>query len=71
LPPVGLEPTGPNSQTETDTAVVAIAENALAQTLARELEKDPALARLIEAWPRLPEALRAGILAMIDVAGKG
>jgi hypothetical protein len=29
---------------------------------------DPALAALIEAWPTLPEALRAGILAMVRAA---
>ena len=29
---------------------------------------DPALARLIEAWPTLPEAVRAGIVAMIDAS---
>jgi hypothetical protein len=28
---------------------------------------DPNLASLIEAWPKLPEAIRAGILAMIRV----
>jgi hypothetical protein len=25
---------------------------------------------LIDAWPTLPEAIRAGILAMVDAAGK-
>jgi hypothetical protein len=30
---------------------------------------DPALAALIDAWPTLPEAIRAGILAMVRVAG--
>ncbi len=29
---------------------------------------DPALARLIEAWPTLPEVVRAGIVAMIDAS---
>jgi len=31
---------------------------------------DVDLARLIDAWPLLPEALKAGILAMIDSARK-
>jgi hypothetical protein len=31
---------------------------------------DPALATIIDAWPTLPEALRAGILAMIRAAGE-
>ena len=29
---------------------------------------DPDLARLVDAWPDLPPAIRAGILAMIGVA---
>ena len=29
----------------------------------------PALAALIDAWPTLPEAIRAGILAMVRAAG--
>jgi hypothetical protein len=36
--------------------------------LAQILEDHPELARLAEAWPRLPLALRAGILAMIGAA---
>jgi hypothetical protein len=30
---------------------------------------DPALAALIDAWPTLPESIRAGILAMVRAAG--
>jgi hypothetical protein len=30
---------------------------------------DPELAAVVEAWPALPEAIRAGILAMIRAAG--
>jgi len=29
---------------------------------------DPALTRLVEAWPTLPDPIRAGILAMIDAS---
>jgi hypothetical protein len=43
----------------------------LANTLARESQIDPDLARLIDAWPTLPEAIRAGIIAMIQAARKG
>ena len=35
---------------------------------AREAPMDPALAAVIEAWPTLPEAIKAGILAMIRAA---
>jgi hypothetical protein len=31
---------------------------------------DPDLQRLVDSWPKLPEALRSGILAMIDAARK-
>jgi len=42
----------------------------LAFCLALLARKSPDLARLIDAWPTLPAALRAGILAMIDAARK-
>lgn len=29
---------------------------------------DPDLARLVEAWPTLPAALKAGIVAMVNAA---
>ena len=31
--------------------------------------EDADLRRLVEAWPRLPDPVRAGILAMIDATG--
>jgi hypothetical protein len=30
---------------------------------------DPALARLIDAWPDLPAHIRAAVLALIETAG--
>jgi hypothetical protein len=42
----------------------------LAHSLAHDSQIDPNLARLIDAWPKLPEALRAGFLAMIDACNK-
>ena len=71
MPPVGLEPTDPNPQSIPIKQVTAIPETALANTLARESQIDPDLARLIDAWPTLPEAIRAGIIAMIQAARKG
>ena len=38
--------------------------------LAVSLPSDPELARVMDAWPTLPEALKAGIVAMIDAAQK-
>ncbi len=43
----------------------------LAQTLARQLEKHPDLAHLVERWDTLPEAVRAGIVAMVKAASEG
>jgi hypothetical protein len=35
-----------------------------------ETKLDAERQRVLDAWPTLPEALRAGILAMIDAASK-
>lgn len=35
----------------------------------QELPADPDLARLVEAWPELPQPIRAAIVAMVDAAG--
>jgi hypothetical protein len=32
---------------------------------------DPALARIVKAWPTLPEAVRRGIVAMVEAARSG
>jgi hypothetical protein len=31
-------------------------------------QTDPELARIVDAWPTLPDALKAGILAMVEAA---
>ncbi len=36
---------------------------------AREAPIDPGLAAVVEAWPALPEAIKAGILAMVRAVG--
>jgi hypothetical protein len=36
--------------------------------LARQVEKSPDLALLVEHWDSLPEAVRAGIVAMVKAA---
>jgi hypothetical protein len=40
----------------------------LAQTLARDSQAGPALARMVEAWPKLPEAIRKAMLALAESA---
>jgi hypothetical protein len=41
----------------------------LAQSLAREMQVDRDLALLVEAWPMLPAAIRAGIVALVNAVG--
>jgi hypothetical protein len=36
--------------------------------LADTCKNDPALAAIVNAWPKVPEALKAGILAMVRAA---
>jgi hypothetical protein len=61
-----LNPLHPPRKGRTGKEVTETTPDPLAQTLAREIEKDPDLARLIDAWPELPPAFRAGILAMVE-----
>ncbi len=42
----------------------------LASCLALLTQKSPDLALVVQRWDSLPDALRAGILAMIEAAGK-
>jgi hypothetical protein len=37
----------------------------------RAAPTDPDLAAVIDAWDRLPEAVRAGIVAMVKAASRG
>jgi hypothetical protein len=34
-------------------------------------QTDPDLATVVNAWDRLPEAVRAGVMAMVKAASKG
>jgi hypothetical protein len=74
VPPVGLEPAVPMSQAEPDTPVTATTDDTLGQSLDNGAHNgaqiDAELARVLNAWPKLPTALKAGILAMIDAARK-
>jgi hypothetical protein len=57
-----MSPARQGRKGKADKDVTATPENALAHSLAREIEKCPDLARIIDAWPALPEAIRAVIL---------
>jgi hypothetical protein len=67
----GIEPACDSSQGTILQGVAQAPSQPLARTLARETQFDPDLALLIEAWPTLPEAVRAGIVAMVKAASKG
>ncbi|MCH9035571.1 MAG: hypothetical protein IID42_13900 [Planctomycetes bacterium] len=43
----------------------------MADSLADLLQNDPDLAAVISTWPELPEAVRAGIVAMVKAASAG
>jgi hypothetical protein len=55
-------------QVESEKRITPTAEILLAHSLAREIEKCPDLARLIDAWPTLPATLKAAVLAVIALA---
>jgi hypothetical protein len=38
----------------------------LAYSLARDSQFDPALARIVDAWPMLPEAIRKAMLVLAE-----
>src|SRR5881227_2241382 len=65
LEPRGIEPLTALPDAQGKQSVATIRRETLAQSLAHEAEKDPELARVIHAWPHLPDAIRRGILAMI------
>jgi integrase len=43
----------------------------LSAQLAQQGPVDPALARISDAWPNLPEHIRAAVLALVEAAGRG
>jgi hypothetical protein len=63
---MGIEPCENSPQNSTNPAPGGAKSGALTPT---NPYIDPALAALIGAWPALPEAIRAGILAMVRAAG--
>jgi hypothetical protein len=63
---MGIEPHQHSPENSTNPAPGGAKSGALDLT---KPNIDPALASLIDAWPKLPEAIRAGILAMVQAAG--
>ena len=64
----GLENRKHTLATDVPTDSYKPAENHLSPDLSLNVTNHPQLADLIRAWPSLPEALRAGILAMVKSA---
>jgi hypothetical protein len=63
---MGIEPTQHSPENSKNPAPGGAKSGALDLT---KPAIDPALATLIDAWPTLPEAIRAGILALMRAAG--
>ena len=57
-----------NAQRQSKQSLMKNAERVLAACLARIRENRPDLAAVVEAWDSLPEAVKAGILAMVEAA---
>jgi hypothetical protein len=55
------------SQVSTESSTYEFNEKNLACFLAHLREKAPDLAIVVDRWGKLPDALKAGILAMVDV----
>jgi hypothetical protein len=62
---MGIEP--PAESPENNTLLVECGAKPGAPT-GRTASIDPALAAVIDAWPKLPEAIRAAILALLRAA---
>ena len=71
---VGIEPTArPCNDKDLQQSIAQKAENEAgfrAETAPAETPPDPDLRAVIEAWPDLPKAIRAGIVAMVTAASR-
>jgi hypothetical protein len=63
----GVEPVSQPAEVERRQGVTASPSKPLAQTLARDSQIDPALVLIVEAWPKLPEAIRKAMLALAEI----
>ncbi len=61
-----IRPSGSVTNQETETCETST--NHLGALLGALRAESPDLATVVEAWPKLPETVRAGILAMINAA---
>ena len=68
---MGVEPVSRSAEAGKPQTLTAFAPESLAQTLARNSQIDPALARVVDAWPKLPEAIRKAMLVLAQSASTG
>ena len=59
-----------SAQVTTSQAVTNTTDSAVPASVLVGLPVDPDLATIVAAWPTLPAALKAGILAMVKAAGE-
>ncbi len=64
-PPRGFEPLCESAQVVDSEALTQTPQGVLPDSLPDLLQNDPDLALIVERWSELPEAVRAGILAMV------
>jgi hypothetical protein len=64
----GIEPASSISDSYNSQRLTSTPEKPLAYSLARQVEKSPDLALVVEHWDSLPDAVRAGIVAMVKAA---
>jgi hypothetical protein len=69
--PTGIEPVTGLPETTNQQGLTSKPENALAFSLAHKVQKEPDLAMVVKRWDSLPEAVRAGIVAMVKAASAG
>jgi hypothetical protein len=66
MEPRGIEPLTDSVQPAQTQDIIANSAEPLANSLARESQIDPALARIIDAWPTLPTAIRRALMALAE-----
>jgi len=68
---VGFEPTALTCNSKDLQQSIDSNRENQAKNPAESAPTDLDLAKMVKAWPDLPEAVRAGIRAMVQAAGKG
>jgi hypothetical protein len=66
----GVEPAQNPQQTEEKPRIPTSGAAKASVAVSQPMTADASLQAVVEAWPSLPEAIKAGIIAMVKVAGK-